>query len=311
MQTLVETGRGKPVNGFRMTKSRKALLAQGFTIEQILENQMNAKAIPTAIVAPAAIDPNAELTDAEILENQIEFFNMLEATALGVAAGEARAMVVSGGAGIGKSVGIEHAVGDTENNCMVSGHVTPVGLFQTLYNYRFAGCTLVFDDTDSILQDDKSLGLLKHALDLKPRRRIDWRSKVDIKDENGETIPTSFIFEASVIFITNKNLSAEVTHKSKLSPHIEAILSRSLYMDGYALFKSPRDYLIRVNYLKDDIFRREKISEEGKELISNFITEHFDHMRELSLRLVSKLCSVYRIHGAAGFENAAVFTVTK
>ena len=146
---------------------------------------------------------------------------------------------------------------------------------------------------------------------MKPKRRIDWRSHNDVKDENGDNIPKSFIFEASVIFITNKNLTAEIARKTKLSPHLEALVSRSLYMDGYALFKTPRDYLIRVDYLKEAIFKAEGMNEEGRRLISTFITENFAEMRELSLRMVAKLCSVYRIHGADEFEDAAKFTVTK
>lgn len=303
-------GKGKPKNGFRMTKNRKKLLERGFTIEQILENELNGSRLPLSAIEPL-IDGNAELSDAEILANQLNFFDVLHDTAQGVLEGKAKSLVLSGGAGIGKSYGITNIVKESNDNWINTGHVTHVGLYQILYEYRFKNCCIVFDDSDSVLNDEKCLGLLKHALDNKDKRTISRKSNAEIVDTFGETIPDKFTFEASIIFITNKNLSSEVSQKSKLSPHIEAIISRSLYMDGYRLFKSPRDYLIRLNYLKESIFNAENVDLMGRQIISDFITANFANMRELSLRLVSNLCRVYNIHGSSGFHNAAKFTTTK
>ena len=250
------------------------------------------------------------LSDDEILDGQIAFFDTMNRIAEGVAKGISKSLVISGSAGIGKSFGIENILsgmdGSEYNHCYVTGHCTPTGLVQTLYNYRFDQCVIVFDDTDNILSEVTSLGILKHALDLKQERKISWLSKMTLKDEDGETIPTSFIFEASVIFISNLNLSAIVEQNNKLSPHVSAIISRSLYMDCYSIFRTDRDYLIRIDYLKESIFNRERIDDIGRETIMSYITDNSGSMRELSLRLISKLCQIYKISGVTNFNTMAM-----
>jgi hypothetical protein len=314
--------RGKEAKGYRMTSNRLKLIEMGYSIEQIisqnlnLTNYVNFEPInlenKTGMIVPEQQENS--LSDDEIIENQIKYFQSMEKTALGVALGDAKAMIISGSAGIGKSHGIEQILSnlkDSESNHeWVTGHCTATGLYQTLYNFRFEGCTIIFDDSDKIFYDETSLGILKHALDTKKTRRISWKSKTELRDENGEVIPTSFDFEGSIIFISNINLSGIVSQNNKLSPHIEAIISRILYYDMHKIFMSPRDYMLRISYLKDSIFKEQNIDNDGQELIMNFFNGNAKTMRELSLRVLTKLCQVYKIHGKETFEfNAAIATM--
>lgn len=309
--TTTQRVRKPETNGYRMTANRKALLAMGYSIEDIVNNNMNTVNIP---LSQREQQPEEEedvilLSDSEIVDKQKSFFNTLEKAALGVAYGYSRALVVSGPAGIGKSFGIDAAIGDIPdsdiNNTFITGHCTPTGLYATLYNYRFAGCTIVFDDSDAIFHNEVSLGILKHALDMKAKRKISWLSKAEILDDEGEVIPNNFIFEGSIIFISNLNLTSIAESNNKLSAHISAIISRALYMDCYSIFKNDNDYILRIGYLKDSIFNNEGIDVIGRDLIMGYITDNAKNMRELSLRMISKLCHVYKISGANDFVEMA------
>jgi len=297
-----------------ITKNRQKLLDMGYSLQEIVENNLNINTVglhQQQQSAPVSSVQVAErfMSDEEILDRQVSFFDTLDKIAHGVANGISKALVISGSAGIGKSYGVEKILSNMDdsevNHCYVTGHCTPTGLFQTFYNYRFEKCVIVFDDTDSIFNNETSLGILKHALDMKKERKISWLSKTEIKDEDGEVIPATFTFEASVIFISNINLSAIVEQNNKLSPHVNAIISRSLYLDCYSIFKTDRDYLLRIDYLKGSIFRRENIDNAGRDIIMSYISDNSANMRELSLRLISKLCHIYKISGKDNFSEMA------
>jgi len=90
-------------------------------------------------------------------------------------------LIVSGPPGVGKSFGVEKildeyeamhklAGGKAPRTEIVKGSMTPIGLFQTLYNNSQEGNILVFDDCDSILFDEVCLNMLKAVLDSGKKR---------------------------------------------------------------------------------------------------------------------------------------------
>lgn len=247
---------------------------------------------------------NREL-DTLLLNKQNDFFDTARITALAVSNGKIKSFVLAGPAGVGKSFGIEKALKDRQNIVFVGGHVSNGGLYTILFNNRFNDKTIVFDDSDSILQSEISLGLLKHALESKPIRHIAWVSQARLKNYDGSELPPDFDFEASIIFLSNLNLSQIAEKNTKLSPHIEAIISRSVYLDAYKIFDSPRAFLVRINELKGYIFKAEKINPTGASIISEFINTHYLELRELSLRLIVKLSQIYKIVGPAKFMKIA------
>jgi len=98
----------------------------------------------------------------------------------------------------------------------------------------------VFDDCDSILQDELSLNILKAALDSKKTRKICWNT--DSYKLRNEGVPDTFNFEGSAIFITN--LKFENVKSKKLQDHLEAIQSRCHYLD--LTLDTERDKLLRI-----------------------------------------------------------------
>ena len=103
-----------------------------------------------------------------------------------VSTSKVRAMIVSGPPGIGKSYGVEQQLDKanvyTELSSrpktfdVVKGAMSAIGLYTKLFNYKEKDNVLVFDDCDSVLQDELSLNILKAALDSKKTRKICWNT---------------------------------------------------------------------------------------------------------------------------------------
>ena len=237
---------------------------------------------------------NREILDNIILEEQQSFFETANITAKATSEGLIKSFVLAGSAGIGKSYGIEQILKDRDNVKFVGGHVSNGGLYRLLFNNRFKDSCIVFDDSDSILQSEISLGLLKHSLESKPVRNISWISQAILKNDDGEPLPPSFDFEASIVFLSNLNIIAMVDKGTKLSPHLEAIVSRSVFLNAFKIFDSPRAYLVRINSLKQHIFKAEGMNSIEQSIISQFINTNYLDLCDISLRLVIKLC-VYEL----------------
>lgn len=149
-------------------------------------------------------------TDNEIVERIRGRFDMLGDMTKAVKKGAVRAMIVSGPPGVGKSHGVEEvldryalleSLGGGKSHEVIKGAMSPLGLYCKLYNMSAKGKVVVFDDCDSIFNDELSLNILKAALDTKDNRWIHWNT--DSFKLRNEDVPDKFKFEASAIFITN------------------------------------------------------------------------------------------------------------
>lgn len=165
----------------------------------------------------------AKVPAAPLIEFDInERFQFLADYVDMVAAREMKSAVVVGEGGLGKSFTVMHQleknglkefsvhsadfeVGSSMNEgsmrksfVVVKGYSTPKGLFRTLYENR--NRLVVFDDCDSILEDQTASNILKAALDSYDKRIVTWNA-----ESFGESdLPRSFEFTGAVIFISNK-----------------------------------------------------------------------------------------------------------
>lgn len=238
-------------------------------------------------------------TDEEIMERLRERFNILEEMTGACVDGTIRGMVVAGPPGVGKSYGIERVIdqahvvstlGSSKSKYgMEKGAATPIGLYQMLWEYSSAGSVLVLDDSDTILFDDTSLNLLKAALDSGKRRRISWRSESRVLEN--ASIPDSYEFEGSVIFVTNLKLESA---RGKIGDHMQALLSRCHYLD--LTINTTREKFLRCKQIiQDGMLQRYGFTEEQKDEILTFVYDNQDRLRELSLRMVSKIADLYKM----------------
>ena len=243
----------------------------------------------------ASVTAAAEESDAEAVERIRARFNMLQDMTKAVKKGNVRAMIVSGPPGVGKSHGVEEVLdryammeqlGARKTHQVIKGAMSPIGLYCKLYNMADAGNVVVFDDCDSIFQDDLSLNILKAALDSKGRRMIHWNT--DSFKLRNEGVPDVFEFKASAIFITNMKFDKV---KGKLREHLEALESRCHYMD--LTIDTDRDKMLRIRQvIQDGMLNAYKLTDEVKEEIVDFVDINKNRLRELSLRTVLKVADL-------------------
>jgi hypothetical protein len=276
--------RGVPKNGVRMTRKRRAA-----------EAAKNHTAI-SKLIEPASL---VHETDEQIFEKLNDRFSILEMMTKAAVAGEARAVIVSGPAGLGKSYTVEQELAAWDpneiNHTIIKGFVRATGLYKTLYNYREAGQVIVFDDSDSIFYDDVALNLLKAVCDTTEKRRVSWLTEgVMIDEESGERLPRGFEFNGTIVFITNLDFDALIDRGHKLAPHLQALMSRAHYID--LAMKTRRDYVVRIKQVLDQgLLKKSGLTPAQERDVVDFIEANTDKLRELSLRMALKLGAIRKI----------------
>jgi predicted AAA+ superfamily ATPase len=244
-------------------------------------------------------------TDNQIKERLRERFEILMDMTRAVKKGDVRAMIVTGPPGVGKSFGVEEVLSKHDlmatvaNNSklkkyeVVKGAMSALGLYSKLYEFKDAKSILVFDDCDSVLQDELSLNILKAALDSGKRRRICWNSDSSMLRREG--VPDQFEFKGSCIFITN--LKFENLKSKKLQDHLEALQSRCHFLD--LTINTERDKMLRIQQVHRDaeggLFAEYNLEPGIAEAIFEFMATNQSRLRELSLRMCLKVADLVKV----------------
>lgn len=272
--------RGIPAAGFRVTKNSIAKKVTNLPVmKMVVSNE----------------------TDDEIRAKLKERFSAMDKMAEAAILGSIKSLIISGPAGLGKSHGVmqiaDHYAEEDRQVTFIKGFVRPTGLYKTLYENRHPHCVIVFDDADSIFNDDISLNLLKGACDMTRTRTLHWLAETNMRDEDEEKLPRHFEFEGSIVFITNYDFDSYIAKGNRLSPHFEAMISRSIYLD--LAMHSNRDYLIRIEQvMASGMADSLKLTARESSMIIDFIKKNSDQLRELSLRMVVKIANLMRMDTA-------------
>jgi len=242
-----------------------------------------------------------EETDEQVMDRIEKRFAILDDMTKAAIAGDIRAMIVVGPPGVGKSYGVEYQLekagmfdqisGKKIKYQVIKGAMTPIGLYCTLYKNSDPRNVLVFDDCDSVFQDDVALNILKAALDSGKRRRICWNSDSSMLRREG--VPDAFEFKGSAIFITN--LKFDHLKSKKLQDHLEALQSRCHFLD--LTLDTTRDKILRIRQIfrKGDLFQDYDLTPEQGEEIVQFMQDNHAKLREISLRMALKLADLTKI----------------
>lgn len=235
-------------------------------------------------------------TDEQIIERLRERFEILDDMTQASVDGIVRGMVVTGPPGVGKSFGVEAVLeknslfdklaGNRLRFGVEKGAASAVGLYKLLYSYADSNNVLVLDDCDTVLYDETSLNLLKAALDSSKKRRISWNTDSALLRREG--IPDSFEFKGSVIFITNLKFDKV---RGKLKDHLDAIMSRCHYLD--LTMDNMREKVLRCKQIvADGMLNEYDFNKAEEDELMAFIFDNKERMREISLRMVTKVADL-------------------
>jgi len=255
-------------------------------------------------------------TDQEIMDRMRINFQILDDMTGAVKAGEVRAMIVSGPPGVGKSFGVEAVLGKQElfNTLMerepeyeiVKGSMSSIGLYCKLWQHRAENHVLVLDDADGLYSDEDCLNLLKGALDSGEKRIISWNKDSRILRDEG--IDNSFEFKGSVIFITNINFN--MVRSKKLRAHLAALESRCHMID--LGMDTIREKFLRIHQVvQDGMLDRYAFGEEGNFQLVKFMQDNALRLREISLRMVTKVADLKRAFPNSWRRMATTTCMTK
>ena len=248
-------------------------------------------------------DSKGEVVKAPLIEFDVnERFQFLADYVDMVADRDMKSAVVVGEGGLGKSYTVlrqlakkglkelsvhadDYEVGATmdPNNSrtsfvVVKGFSTPKGLFRTLYENK--NRLIVFDDCDSILDNEVSSNLLKAALDSYDKRIVTWNSEAWGGDDS---LPKSFEFTGGIIFISNRAM-----HKIP-----QPVISRSCPAD---VSMTRAEIIERMRMIvKGDEFMPEESLEHKLEALE-FVASHINNpqVKAINLRSLMKVVVVRR-----------------
>ncbi|ELA9841247.1 hypothetical protein V4F87_003289 [Vibrio parahaemolyticus] len=230
--------------------------------------------------------PVKEITDAEILERIQKRFSVMDKMTNGTVAGYIRSLIISGAPGIGKTYNLEKKLDNAASRGdihfdMVKGKVSPIGLYIKLWECREHNSVLVLDDVD-VFGNEDILNLLKAALDTGERRTISWSTASSYLEE--KNIPNSFEYFGACVFITNTDIDKELQGNSKNAPHLDALVSRSIYLD--LAVHTNRDIMVWVENVisTTDMLTDRGLDDYQQANLIHWMKENVDRLRNVSLR---------------------------
>jgi hypothetical protein len=183
---------------------------------------------------------------------------------------------------------------------VIKGASSAIGLYKVLYNNADRNSVLVLDDCDTVLYDETSLNLLKAALDSSKKRTLNWNTDSALLRREG--IPDAFEFKGSVIFITNLKFDKV---RGKIKDHLEAIMSRCHYLD--LTMDTTREKVLRCRQIvADGMLEEYNFTTEETSQLMEFMVDNKEKMREISLRMVTKLADLKRSMGVKWMRTAEV-----
>lgn len=219
-------------------------------------------------------------------------FGMLDILGESVVQGNMNALMVAGAPGVGKTYSLEKklehslASGRIQKYVSLKGAISAVYLYKTLYENKEKGNILVLDDVD-VFGDEETLNILKAALDSSITRNVSWSKNSRFLEDEG--VPAKFEYKGQVVFITNVNPDKIIAKGSRMSPHMNALVSRSVFLD--LCIHEPAEILMRIKQvmekstLKDDLM----INDEQADEIVEWMTTRVDRLRSVSIRTVLQI----------------------
>lgn len=227
-----------------------------------------------------------EESDADMILRIRRRFSVMDIMSSGIIQGNIRSLIISGAAGIGKTYTLNASLKQAESDGaitynMINGKISAIGLYVRLWEARDESSVLMIDDVD-VFSDMDTLNILKAALDTGETRKVCWSTASSYLEDLD--IPREFDFMGTVVFITNVDIDRELQRETKLSPHINALVSRSVYLDlgvhtNREIMTRVSDVIISTNMLQDKGLNSAEVVE-----VLEWMKDNCDNLRNVSLR---------------------------
>jgi hypothetical protein len=254
------------------------------------------------------------------LDELIERFESLETIANGFVDSNTKGLIISGSPGISKSYTVTRALESRYNSSALEvtlraqadadfvppyqivrgGRITPVRLFEALYQCRRKHQILVLDDCDSFLYEPVALNVLKGALDSNEPRIIEWRSTY-----TPDTDENPFRFEGGVVFITNVDLKLVMAKVNKFSAYIRPLVDRNFYVDVNIRSWRMKFLWIRHICLSKSFKSKTNSTDDDVEQALAFVQENAERLTDISVRTITRLIDIK--HQAENWRTIAAF----
>lgn len=215
-----------------------------------------------------------------------------------------KALLVSGDAGTGKTNsvmnGVYSVVDDPNDVVYLKGaSLTAAALYCKMYLAREKGKVLVLDDVDIIHKTAQELStildLFKSAAEMtKGQRILSWERA----NANGMMrelgVPMSYVFEGSIIWITNDKL---IDIENKAKGHWNAISSRfnisTVYLNDQEKLMYTLFLVEEVGMLGEKCNTKEGgYSDEIIQLTLGYIRKNYRYLNEITPRIAAKIAAM-------------------
>lgn len=239
------------------------------------------------------VESEEQKSDVEIVAEIRERFGMLNFIVNAAAEGEFPSVMVSGAGGVGKTYTINEILDKAKDKKgikvdQVSGVVTAINLYKLLWRNKEKNAIIVLDDADAIFYSEDAVSILKAALDTSPVRKISWLSESSALKE--EDIPQSFHYEGCMIFITNIDMQFVAEAKTKISPHIQALLTRTHYLD--LKLHTTRQLVLWIDHIvreRNILVVQKNLTKSEQDEVLKYIKDNAEKVRNLSIRMALQL----------------------
>ncbi|ARW57518.1 hypothetical protein FDI23_gp095 [Serratia phage CHI14] len=259
------------------------------------------------------VSPLTSVESEEEMKQRInKRFTVMNMMTKGIISGNIRSLIISGAAGIGKTYTLEKNLkaADERGEIVfksINGKISGIGLYEQLWKNKEEGSVLLLDDVD-VFSDMDILNLLKAALDTGETRKVCWSTASAYLDDKG--IDKEFEFAGTIVFITNVDIDRELERGSKLSPHLQALVSRSVYLDLGV--HSNEEIMVRVEdvILSTDMMQKRGLTDAQTYEALAWMKANVAKLRNVSLRTALYLAD-FVATDENGWEEIAEVTLLK
>ena len=211
--------------------------------------------------------------------NTVRFFYEVKNYIKMVAKDFSKGLVLKGSGGFGKSFAVMTTLNElglkiNEDYVLINAYITPLSFYETLFNYRDK--IIVLDDSSGILNNEKSLTILKNALwSVSDVRTVSYLSTTDKLN-----VESSFEFTGRIIVCCNK------LNEKDLS--VSALKTRCLFQTVEFSYKDKLEILAEISKIPyKELTDRERLE------IIKFIKENSDETTSLNIRTLRHLQDIY------------------